>query len=390
MKLPFGLTRGSGLSPAITEEVTAPSASPKVYQPANRLVSTPGSSALPVTLAAVLDKTRGYYNNRYQSAWEVERYRRVTQVSGYGNALVNIPVNAAVGEKGWDVKFKNPTHQRMWDAWRWNPRRPWEDISEALRDAGRAIVRDGEVMAEMSYQNKAISMLMVDPLDCPMTGGGVRLGAMGEPVEYWVRPYIGNDPRLVPIQSHFVSAMNFVHVFPEEYARQTRGISWMRPAIDRVEELEDLLTTSYATIKKSLALRGIIRISKSWGVEPQTDDEGNPVDDEGNLLSEAEVQEYAEARMTEALTVAPDRLATVYADEKEIEYMELVIPAAATTRIQRHSANGPVHHSAVCGLVLFQFDWGCVQCQLLFSEVRVVGGQAYNCSTSTAFGGVFV
>ena len=277
----------------------------------------------PLTLG-VLDRTRGYYNIRYQGPWEIERARRITQITGYGEAMIRILINAAVGPKGFEIKFENPVHQGAWDLWHWNHRRSWERFDEALRDAAVHIVRDGEAMTEMQYYQGRVMMMMVDPLDVPLGGQyGIDLGLMGEPLRYHVRPYISNNYYLSPLYAHTVEASNFIHVFPEDYARQIRGISWLRPAIDRLEELEDLLVSGYSVIKKSLNLGGIIRLDKSWNIEPPVNDDGDFVNEDDTVMSDAEVESYSEARLNEAVSVAPDRLAVVKANEKEIEYLEL-------------------------------------------------------------------
>ena len=275
--------------------------------------------------SSILANTRRYYNSRYQGAWEVERARRATQVGGYGSALVRIPVNAAVGPTGFEIKFDNPVHQMAWDMWRWNVRRPWERFDEALRDAAQSIIRDGEAMAELSYYQGGVVMRMIDPLDVPIgIRESIKIGPMGEPLSYYVRPYIsGQDPYLIPEEPHIVSAANFVHVFGEDFPRQVRGISWMRPALERLHELEELLSAGYASIKRTLNLGGIIRLDKSWDIEPIIDADGNYLDDEGNIMDDAAKASYAKARLAEALTTAPDKLATVKADKDEIEYLEL-------------------------------------------------------------------
>ena len=275
--------------------------------------------------ASILANTRGYYYNKYPSTWDVERARRATQLSGYGQALIRIPVNAAVGPAGFEIRFKNGTHQRMWDTWQWNRRWPWKKFDEALRQAARSLIRDGETIAELEYGDGRIYLNQHDMLDIPLIPGrGVHLNDHGVPVEYEIRPWQGYDPRVAPVYPHNVSAENIIHVFHEEYERQIRGISWLRPSLDRLGELEDLLVSGYATVRRNLNTGGIVRLSANWNVEPRRDPTtGDYFNRDGTVMTEQEREDYAQSRLDEALTVAPDKLATVQAEKDEIEYLEL-------------------------------------------------------------------
>ena len=196
----------------------------------------------------------------FQSESDVRRSRAATQYDGYGQYIVEMLVNNVVGPAGIKVIWEDPTLQKLWDEWRWNPVRDYERVDEAERDVIRGVIRDGESITQIIGDPTELSLVILDPLDLPPhpSNDSIEYDHKRRPVKYKFRPRYGY--RDTPIPPPSLPADQVVHIYREDYPNQRRGVSWMRSAVTPLQKLKEFEDAYGETAQLSAANPGFFSL----------------------------------------------------------------------------------------------------------------------------------
>jgi len=154
-----------------------------------------------------------------------------------------------------DEKF-NAKIEEYWARWA-----PYADIAERLhfyeiqRLVLRHLIVDGEVLIHKVRREYAavegiplrLEILECDFLDSSIDQAqngnivrqGVEVNQFGRPVAYWIHDSHPGDTLKSSSSSRRIPAADIIHLFVQERASQTRGVSWLAPIIMRMYDLDE-------------------------------------------------------------------------------------------------------------------------------------------------------
>lgn len=116
---------------------------------------------------------------------------------------------------------------------------------------------------------------------------GVEVNESGKAIAYWLYPNNPNDLNSMGVyEARRVDAENILHVFRSERIGQTRGISWLAPAVLRLRDLEMYLENELQASAVAACFSVVIKTvdsGASWG-EP-TAPAGQETDSNGDSLT---------------------------------------------------------------------------------------------------------
>ena len=268
----------------------------------------------------------------HQSEADILEARRVTTSSGYGTSLVDTPVrNAMGGGSGFGVSIEHPAADAMWKAWRWSSHRSSDTIGHLLSYMAEYAVRDGECFVWVYLRRGRVMARLIDPLDIPYAhddlGQGIRQGIAFDqdnaPLRYLVRPR-RQSPWDLPIEPMDIPADQMVHVFRSKHpAKQIRGVSWLRAALDEYQEMLMLKRLAPNIVKMNLAAGDVLRIDPSFEPIMELNEDGEPVNADGDVMTEEERQAATRAMLHQVVSVGTGQRAIVFAEKDMIERVTL-------------------------------------------------------------------
>ena len=268
----------------------------------------------------------------YQSEADILEARGVTTSSGYGTSLVDTPVrNALGGGSGFGVSIEDPVADAMWKSWRWSAQRRSDTVDHLLGYMADYIVRDGEAFVWLYLRRGRVMARLIDPLDIPYAhadqGQGIRQGIAldqdNAPLRYLVRPRREN-PWDLPIEPMDIPADQMVHLFRSKHpAKQIRGVSWLRTALDEYREMLALKRLAPNIVKMNLAAGDVLRIDPSFEPIMQLNEAGEPVNAEGEVMTDEERQAATKAMLHQIVSVGTGERALVFAEQGMIDRIAL-------------------------------------------------------------------
>lgn len=199
-------------------------------------------------------RATGYYRS-YQGTRQYDQLqiRNLTLQDSMGARLVDAIVLAAVPGSGVVFNWGPPYSQKLWDKWRWNSINRHADIITLQRLLVRGMVRDGETFLTGRMGRAGNLYLDARSPATIKTDSGIWNVQGG----MWKQGGILFDDDLVPAWYDFTApgtdllyqptnALPAVypgelvaHVFSQDFEWQTRGLSWLLPALSALEEYAD-------------------------------------------------------------------------------------------------------------------------------------------------------
>ena len=273
----------------------------------------------------------------HQTETDIWEARKVVTSSGYGTSLVDTPVrNAMGGGSGFGVAIENPVAEALWKAWRWSAHRRNDRVGHLLEYMAEYTVRDGEAFVWIYLRRGRIMARLIDPLDIPyhhedLSQGirqGIALDQDNAPLRYLVRPR-RETPWDLPIEPMDVPADQMVHVFRSKNpAKQIRGVSWLRTALDEYQEMLRLKRLAPSVVQMNLAAGDVVRVDPSFEPISELNDDGEPVNADGDVMSEEERQAVTKAMLHQILSLGTGQRALVFAEKDMVERIGLGSPGS--------------------------------------------------------------
>ena len=212
----------------------------------------------------------GRYYRQGQYDFDQLAIRNLTQSDGFAERVVDALVLHAVSGTGIVVDFGNERVNKAFREWRWNSLKPGDKQIELQRSIVRGFVRDGEDFRVARFgflKGKPnlfldwYSSTLIDRNNGIWDGyrqGGIEFTADWTPYRYYMQATT-MEAYYTPVISGVVDAALMVHTYRQDFDWQTRGISWLRPALkalrslanytDNVEEALDLMVRMPAWIQ---------------------------------------------------------------------------------------------------------------------------------------------
>ena len=334
MKWPLGIPWVGRAVEAPPEAATPEAGSPDVAASSTR-AGVPAPMVSESVDADPYRIFRGLESGRelsHQTETDVLQARKVTTSSGYGTSLVKTPVrNAMGGGAGFGIKIEHPKADAMWQAWRWSAHRKRDTINDLLGYMAEYVVRDGEAFLWVYLRRGQVRARFIDTLDIPRSlydeSRGVRQGiALDEdnaPISYLVRP-LRQTQRDLPLEPMDVPADQMAHVFRSENpAKQVRGVSWLMIALDEYQDMLKLKRQAPNVVSMNLAAGDVLRIDPSFEPIHELNDEGEPLNDDGEIMSEEERQAATKAMLHQIVSLGTGQRALVFAAEGMLERITL-------------------------------------------------------------------
>jgi len=164
--------------------------------------------------------------------------------------------------------------------WRWSQFADDVHFASTLRQAMQTLVVDGEAFLFLGYNPKKRDGLDLRLIDSQRIGNpsnrlstrslqdGVYLDAFGNPYQYCVYNvpdeefvyYRSDDYQLIPAEQIF-------HLYREDLAGQTRGISWFAAALPLLQQLREYTRAVIQSAKRGAKLFGTIETQNGFGID---------------------------------------------------------------------------------------------------------------------------
>lgn len=224
--------------------------------------------------------------------WKRESYRTQARLEFTDNqhaggiarlfGLYVVGVGPRLKFKGYQKWTRREASRELLDYvnWRWAEFADDVRFASVLRQAMQTLVVDGEAFIFLGYNPKKRDGLDLRLLDSQRIGNpssevstrslqdGVYLDAFGNPYQYCVYNvpdqegvfYRSDDFQLVPAEQIF-------HLFREDLAGQTRGISWFAAALPLLQQLREYTAAVIQSAKRGAKLVATIETQTGFGLE---------------------------------------------------------------------------------------------------------------------------
>ena len=217
--------------------------------------STPAERPSVFQQFAQAGRATGYYRS-YQGTRQYDQLqiRNLTLRDSAGARLVDAIVLAAVPGRGVVIRWGSDYADSLWDNWRWNSINRIADNIVLQRSLVRGMVRDGEsFMTARMGRDRALFLDSRSPVTLRTDSGIWYQGMDGT----WKQGGITFGPDLVPEIYDFTAPGSdllyqptnaipalypgqlTIHLFSQDFEFQTRGLSWLLPALTALEEYAD-------------------------------------------------------------------------------------------------------------------------------------------------------
>ena len=237
--------------------------------------NTPGSGVgvtLPFDLNNLRTRLGGIYKQQ-QTSFEVRQVRYFAQEDGYAYKIIDLMTNHLIGSQGIHVDYGNERLNSMWEEWKPSPHYMEQDATEMLRFMVLSLIRDGEILNETFHDSSNFFSEPIDNLDLPLdnrrvlegpnilvqqaTNSGITFDRYRRPIQYQFKPEIGGP-------QYQLDAKNVTHIYKQEYAGQTRGLSWFLGALDTMRELHEFESNISVAVKNAASDPGFYTLPKHY------------------------------------------------------------------------------------------------------------------------------